>query len=190
MGCCLPGSTTRDDRNPVFAALGTTGAIALEEVSDLPNPVQPHQATAPSTVQPVRPLIACVDDSPTVGEFLSAVLEPAGYRVIKIQDPLSGIAMLCEDKPDLIFMDLIMPDANGYDLCNFLRKTPAFQNTPIVILTSQSSIMDRARAKLVGATAFMSKPPDPQAMLNLVRNYLHPAMVIPVTCKCWQEHEA
>jgi two-component system, chemotaxis family, response regulator PixG len=163
------------------------GAIALEEVADLPHPF----TRLPNTVksQGVRPLIACVDDSPTVGQFLANILEPAGYRVVKIQEPLSGIGILSKTKPDLIFLDLVMPNANGYDLCAFLRKTPIFQNTPIIVLTSQSSFIDRTRAKLAGASDFLTKPPEPQALLSLVRQHLQSVMSDPkvVSCKCWEE---
>jgi two-component system, chemotaxis family, response regulator PixG len=146
------------------------GAIALEEISDLPKPFQ--VPPSPVVTTPTRPLIACIDDSPTVVEFLTSILEPAGYRVLKIQDPLIGIATLAKHKPDLILMDLVMPNANGYDLCAFLKKTPVFQNTPIIVLTSQHGFIDRTRAKLVGASDFLTKPPDPQGLLNLVRSHL------------------
>lgn len=165
------------------------GAISLEDVADLPHPIKPPISSAYTTHLNYRPLIACIDDSPTVCQFLANVLESAGYRVVQIQEPLSGIATLSQLKPDLIFMDLIMPNASGYDLCAFLRKTPMFQNTPIVILTSQSGFVDRTRAKLSGATDFMSKPPDPQTLLNLVRTNLQSVMSTAgnIVCQCWEE---
>ena len=152
------------------------GAIALEDIGDLPHPLQPKPATPNPQAAPGRPLIACVDDSPTVGQVLSNILEPAGYRVLCIQDPLSGIGTLSQYKPDLILLDLIMPNASGYDVCSFLRKTPVFQNTPIIILTSQSGFVDRTRAKLAGATDFLSKPPDAKQLLGLVRHHLQAVM--------------
>lgn len=149
------------------------GRISLEEVADLPNPLR--QQRAPRATQAALPLIACVDDSPTVGQVMKAILEPAGYRVLNIQDPLTGVATLSRHKPDLIFLDLIMPSTNGYNLCTFLRGTPIFRNTPIIILTSQDGLVDRARAKLAGATDFLSKPPDAQAVVTLVRHHLRTA---------------
>jgi len=153
------------------------GAISLEDVPDLPNPFQPKPVPNNPRSPAYRPLIACVDDSPLVGQYLANILEPAGYRVVKIQDPLTGIATLSQQKPDLIVMDLVMPNASGYDVCSFLRKTVMFQNTPIIILTSQSGLVDRTRAKLAGATDFISKPPEPQALLNLVRSHLQDGIV-------------
>lgn len=149
------------------------GAISLVDIADLPNPRERTKSPPNLQTRTYRPLVACIDDSPTVGQFLADILEPAGYRVIKIHDPLAGIAILSQYKPDLIVMDLVMPTASGYDVCSFLRKTPIFQNTPIIILTSQSSLVDRTRAKLAGASDFLSKPPEPQVLLNLVRHHLH-----------------
>jgi two-component system, chemotaxis family, response regulator PixG len=148
------------------------GAIALEEVPDLPNPHRPVEATQNTPSSSEQPLIACVDDSSTAVQFLTSILEPAGYRVLRVQDPLMGVATLTKHKPDLILMDLIMPNANGYDLCTFLKKTSTFQNTPIIVLTSQHGFIDRTRAKLAGASDFLTKPPDPQTLLNLVRSHL------------------
>ncbi len=164
------------------------GAIVLKEVPDLPH-LSAQLRTNAANSQAPRPLIACVDDSPTVGLVLASILEPAGYRVLKIQEPLSGIGTLSATRPDLIFLDLMMPNANGYDLCTFLRKTPIFQNTPIIILTSQGSLIDRTRAKLVGASDFLTKPPAPQVLLTLVRQHLRSVMSSPkvVTCECWEE---
>ncbi|MDX2230954.1 MAG: response regulator [Leptolyngbyaceae cyanobacterium bins.349] len=165
------------------------GAISLEDIPDLPNPLE--QIAHPANASPslYRPLVACVDDSSTVVQVLASILEPAGYRVLKIQDPLSGIGVLSQYKPDLIIMDLVMPNASGYDVCNFLRKTPIFQNTPIIILTSQGSIVDRTRARLVGASDFLSKPPEPQTLLQLVRHHLNSVMSPPgqTTCQCLEE---
>jgi two-component system, chemotaxis family, response regulator PixG len=143
------------------------GILTLQEVSDLPSPKQPSIEIATS-----KPLIACIDDSPLVGRVLADILIPAGYRLLNIQDPLSGIATLVKHKPDLLFLDLNMPDTSGYNLCNFLRKTQAFERIPIIILTGQDGIIDRTRAKLVGASDFLSKPPDPQMLLSLVQQHL------------------
>lgn len=148
------------------------GAITLQEIPDLPSPNRPQCVESVLSDRPARPLIACIDDSPTVGQVLESMLKPAGYRVLKIQEPLAGIALLAKHKPDLIFLDLVMPDTSGYNLCSFLRRTPMFNNTPIVILTSQDGLIDRTRARLCGASDFLAKPPDPQMLLNLVQTHL------------------
>jgi two-component system, chemotaxis family, response regulator PixG len=143
------------------------GALTFQEIDDM-MPLQP----AKPALKASQPLIACIDDSPLVGRVLADILVPAGYRLLNIQDPLSGIATLVKHKPDLLFLDLNMPDTSGYNLCSFLRKTHAFEQTPIIILTGQDGILDRTRAKLVGASDFLSKPPDPQTVVALVQQHL------------------
>jgi chemotaxis family two-component system response regulator PixG len=151
------------------------GAITLEEIPDLPSPSSQSRPATAINSQHAKPLIACIDDSPTVGQVLASMLIPAGYRVINIQEPLAGIATLIKYKPDLILLDLVMPDTSGYNLCHFLRRTPVFQNTPIIILTSQDGLLDRTRAKLVGANDFLSKPPNPQALVSMIQSHLRAA---------------
>jgi two-component system, chemotaxis family, response regulator PixG len=149
------------------------GAVSFRTVPDLPSPIEQWRLAA-AIAQPARPLIACIDDSPTVCEYLEQILLQGGYRVLKIQDPMQGVASLAKHKPALIFMDVLMPRTNGFALCNFLRKTPAFRETPIVFLTGQNSILDRTRARFTGGSEFLSKPPKPEKVLQIVEKYLRP----------------
>lgn len=147
------------------------GLVNFRTVPDLPSPIEQWRLAASMAGQ-VRPLIACIDDSPTVCEFLQQILLPAGYRVLKIQDPMDGVGIIAKQKPALIFMDVVMPKTSGFALCNFLRKTPSFRETPIVFLTGNDSIIDRTRAKLTGASDFLSKPPNPEQVLQIADKYL------------------
>ncbi|MGL5066011.1 MAG: response regulator [Microcoleus sp.] len=147
------------------------GSVSFRTVPDLPSPIEQWRLAA-AIAQPARPLIACIDDSPTVCEFLEQILSQGGYRVMKIHDPMQGVAYLAKHKPSLIFMDVLMPRTNGFTLCNFLRKTPAFRETPIVFLTGQDSIVDRTRARFMGGSDFLCKPPKPEKVLQIVEKYL------------------
>lgn len=117
-------------------------------------------------------LIACIDDSQIILLNLKKILQSAGFRVLCINEPMAGFAQLIEHKPDLIFLDLNMPNANGYSVCKFLRESPVFEKTPIIILTAQDRTIDRAKAKLVGASDFINKPPEPEALINLINYHL------------------
>jgi chemotaxis family two-component system response regulator PixG len=147
------------------------GKIELREVPDISLPSPKQQAT-PASTNHAGPLIACIDDSPVITQALEKILAPAGYRVMKITEPLRQMSTLVKHKPDLIFLDLMMPNTSGYALCTFLRKTPVFQKTPIIILTSRDGIVDRTRAKLTGASDFLGKPPEPQKVLQMVHKHL------------------
>lgn len=142
-------------------------------------PVNPPVITTPppSETQPTKsakkqPLIACIDDSPVLAHSLKTILIPAGYQMLSIEEPMRGFSQLIEHKPDLILLDLNMPNANGYSVCKFLRESPVFNKTPIIILTAQNTTIDRARARLVGATDFLGKPPDSEELLQIINKYL------------------
>jgi chemotaxis family two-component system response regulator PixG len=170
----------------------TKGLIEFKTIADLSAPVEEMEETpAPQSVAvPVKAaaspvvnsptvgasgrgkLVACIDDSPIVVHNLKSILEPAGFQVLSIQEPMAGFGTLIEHKPDLILLDLNMPNANGYSICKFLRETPVFGKTPIIILTAQDNVIDRTRAKLAGANDFISKPPETQALIKLLHSYL------------------
>jgi two-component system, chemotaxis family, response regulator PixG len=103
---------------------------------------------------------------------LRKILIPAGYQVLSILEPMRGFSQLIENKPDLILLDLLLPNADGYSVCKFLRDTPAFKETPIIILTAKSGLVDRTRAQVVGATEFLNKPPQAEELLQIVQKYL------------------
>jgi two-component system, chemotaxis family, response regulator PixG len=145
--------------------------IELQEVADLSTPVipiapQPLRSTAETQ------LIACVDDSAWMCQTLETVVTDAGYRFLGIQDPLRAIPTLLSQKPALILLDLRMPNTNGYEICGQLRRLSAFTNTPIVILTGNDGIVDRVRAKMVGATDFLSKSVEHTQLLAVLDRYL------------------
>jgi two-component system, chemotaxis family, response regulator PixG len=155
------------------------GVIELREIPDLAVPVF-RSTSMPVSIHSNNGLIACIDDSPIIGQALEQILKPCGYEVLTILNPLQGIANLLERKPNLIFLDLVMPNTNGYELCTFLRKTSAFQDTPIVILTGHDGVVDRVRAKLAGSSDFLSKPPESTKVLQVVQKHLgnHPTLEI------------
>ncbi|AOX00840.1 response regulator [Moorena producens PAL-8-15-08-1] len=150
-----------------------SGLVELIEIPDLPAPVSlPPNETSVKTVPEQKPLIACVDDSPLICQSMEKILTSEGYRFVAINDALRAIATLLATKPDLIFLDLVMPNANGYEICGQLRKLSFFRNTPIVILTGNDGIIDRVRAKMVGSSDFMSKPINPEEVLRVIIKHL------------------
>ncbi|MCU0516654.1 MAG: response regulator [Oscillatoria sp. Prado101] len=147
------------------------GLIEFREVPDVLSPVIQLRLVA-NAVNLSAPTIACIDDSAVVCHTLESILVPAGYQVLKIQEPLLQMPVLVKHKPDLIFLDLVMPDADGHALCAFLRQTSVFRNTPIIILTGHDGVVERLRSKFTGASDFLSKPPEAKKVLEIVQKYL------------------
>jgi twitching motility two-component system response regulator PilG len=116
-----------------------------------------------------RPLIACIDDSNTVQKQVKMILESVGYDVIGITESSNALRSLSRQQPVLILMDINMPDINGYDLCSMLRRSQKFQEIPIIMLTGRDGLIDRMRAKFVGATNYLNKPFQPDQLIALVQ---------------------
>jgi len=120
----------------------------------------------------VAPLIACVDDSRLEQQIMERILTKFGYRFLGIEDSVQALPILLQHKPDLIFLDLVMPVANGYEICGQIRRISQFKNTPVVILTGNDGIVDRVRAKVAGSTNFLGKPIEAERVLAVLRKYL------------------
>jgi len=117
-------------------------------------------------------LVICIDDNPEVCESMRAIVTDAGYRFIAIQDATQALPRLLENKPDLIFLDLIMPKVNGYEICGQIRRVSTFSQIPIVILTGKDGLLDRVRSKVVGASEFTCKPITKHAIVTSLTKYL------------------
>lgn len=136
---------------------------------------QPASATpvvSPSKPRTSKPLVAYIDDSPIDSQRMNLILTQAGYRYINIQDSVLALPILLEQKPELIFLDLVMPIANGYEICAQIRRVSIFRDTPVIILTGNDGIVDRVRAKIVGSTGFLAKPITPERVLKTLKDYL------------------
>lgn len=168
--------TRRDIKDIIRSLLpfARTGVIQFRDVPDLPPPIAaPKQpAAAPSPAERHRATIACVDDSQMVCETMGKILTSAGYEFVPITESLRAFATLLSRRPDFIFLDLVMPNTNGYEICSQLRRVAAFRDTPIVILTGNDGIVDRVRAKLAGASDFISKPVGSDTVLEVVERHL------------------
>ncbi len=115
------------------------------------------------------PIIACIDDSKTVQKQVTMILRASGYEVINITDATTALRTLSRQQPELILMDINMPEINGYDLCSMLRRSQKFKKVPIIMLTGRDGIIDKMRAKIVGANKYLTKPFEPQGLLDMVK---------------------
>jgi len=119
------------------------------------------------------PMVLYVDDSPADSRVMSRIVQELGYRYTNILDPLQALPRLMELKPKLIFLDLVMPIANGYEVCAQIRRISALREVPVVIVTSNDGIADRVRAKVVGASGFMAKPIREDKVIKVMKKHLN-----------------
>ncbi len=116
--------------------------------------------------------VVCIDDSQTVLRSIQTFLDDAIFSVVMINDPVKALMQIVRTKPDLILLDVTMPNLDGYELCSLLRRHPSFKSVPVVMVTSNTGLIDRAKAKLVGASGYLTKPFNQSDLLKVVFKYL------------------
>ena len=116
--------------------------------------------------------ILIVDDEPHIVELVRVTLEEPAVRVVEALDGESALAQAEVFEPDLILLDVHLPDVSGLDVCRALRRMEPFSRTTIVMLTAASQVDDIARGFAAGATQYLTKPFSPLHLLSLVERLL------------------
>jgi two-component system, chemotaxis family, response regulator PixG len=116
--------------------------------------------------------IVCVDDSQAMLNEIERLLEGNQFIIHAINDSGKALLKMASIKPDLVLLDVGMPNVDGYKLCTLIRKTSMLKDIPVVMVTGNKGLIDRAKAKLVGATDFLAKPFTQEELLKFVFRYL------------------
>lgn len=116
--------------------------------------------------------IVCIDDSVAICKAVESILKQQGYSVAGIGNPIKALSLVFQLKPDLILCDIAMPELDGYEICAMLRRSTVFRQTPIVMLTGKDGFIDRVKARMVGATDYLTKPFGEGELLTISEIYL------------------
>ncbi|MEM8613025.1 MAG: response regulator [Cyanobacteria bacterium P01_H01_bin.105] len=122
--------------------------------------------------------VVYVDNSLADSQAMGDIVQGAGYSYANVSDSLQVLSQLIDLQPQLIFLALVLPVANGYELCAQIRRISGFQDIPIVIVTENHKIAERVRAKMAGASAFLSKPIRAKSVLKTLIKYLSPLSAV------------
>lgn len=115
--------------------------------------------------------ILIIDDDPTIQKLISEVLKREGFDVRVATDGIDGMVTIKKDKPDLLVLDVMMPELNGYDVCHSLKFNPKFKDLPIIILTSREQELDPRLGAVMGIE-YMHKSCAPQELVAKVKQML------------------
>ena len=114
-----------------------------------------------------------IDDEPITLEIIQMFLEDAGYeQFVLTSDPRHAIETLERERPDIVLLDLMMPDVTGFDILAYVRQHEHFKHLPVVVLTSSTDAPTKLKALEMGATDFLAKPVDESELVLRVRNTL------------------
>src|SRR5690242_20419839 len=142
-----------------------------------PQTARPSQIEGvdPPTPAPLAPSVMVIDDSQTVRTVVEASLTRHGYRVVAFGDGLAAMGALARGEvtvPNLLLLDIGLPKMDGYEVARILRSKADFDRTVLVMLTAHDGVLDRLRGRLVGASAYITKPFKVQQVVEAVRTFI------------------
>lgn len=119
--------------------------------------------------------VMVIDDSKTIRRTAESLLKKVGCEVITATDGFEALAKISEYKPDIIFVDIMMPRLDGYQTCALIKSNSVFKATPVIMLSSKDSIFDRARGRIVGSEQYLTKPFTKEDLLSAIKQHVSKA---------------
>lgn len=115
--------------------------------------------------------VMVIDDSKTIRRTAESLLRKAGCEVLTATDGFEALAMIADSRPDVIFVDIMMPRLDGYQTCALIKNNTEFKHTPVIMLSSKDGLFDRARGRIVGSEQYLTKPFTKNELLDAIRQY-------------------
>lgn len=116
--------------------------------------------------------ILIADDNENIREALTYLLEDEGYKLALARDGADTLKKVREFLPDILFLDIMMPEMNGYEVCRAIKNDPKLRNTYVIMLTAKGQVAEQERGKEVGADEYIVKPFSPMEILSKIKNIL------------------
>jgi len=116
--------------------------------------------------------VMVIDDSKTIRRSAETLLKKVGCEVVTAIDGFEALAKITEHRPDIIFVDIMMPRLDGYQTCALIKNNQTFKATPVIMLSSKDSIFDRARGRIVGSEKYLTKPFSKEDLINAITTHV------------------
>ena len=116
--------------------------------------------------------IMVIDDSKTIRRTAETLLQKAGCEVSTATDGFDALAKIADTKPDIIFVDIMMPRLDGYQTCALIKNNSAFRDTPVIMLSSKDGLFDKAKGRIVGSDEYLTKPFSKEELLGAIRQHV------------------
>ena len=112
--------------------------------------------------------ILVIDDSKTIRRTAETLLAKEGCTVFTAMDGFDALSKIADHRPDVIFVDIMMPRLDGYQTCSLIKHNANFRDTPVIMLSSKDGLFDRARGRVVGSEHYLTKPFTRDELLDAI----------------------
>lgn len=130
------------------------------------------QAEGTADLSALNVKVMVIDDSKTIRRSAETLLKKVGCEVVTAVDGFEALAKITVHKPDIIFVDIMMPRLDGYQTCALIKNNQTFRATPVIMLSSKDSIFDRARGRIVGSEEYLTKPFSREDLIQAITSHV------------------
>ena len=116
--------------------------------------------------------ILVIDDSKTIRRTAETLLAKEGCEEFTAVDGFDALSKIADHRPDIIFVDIMMPRLDGYQICSLIKHNKIFRDTPVIMLSSKDGLFDRARGRLVGSEQYLTKPFTKDELLGAIQSHV------------------
>ena len=116
--------------------------------------------------------VMVIDDSKTIRRTAETLLKKMGCEVITATDGFEALAKIADQRPNIIFVDIMMPRLDGYQTTALIKNNKMFKKTPVIMLSSKDGLFDRARGRIVGSEQYLTKPFTKEELLGAIKKHV------------------
>ena len=116
--------------------------------------------------------VLVVDDSATIRRSAETMLTNEGCEVITAENGFEALSKITRHRPNLIFVDIMMPRLDGYQTCALIKNNATFKETPVIMLSSKDGLFDKAKGRIVGSDQYLTKPFGKDELLGAIRDHV------------------
>ena len=116
--------------------------------------------------------VMVIDDSKTIRRTAETLLKREGAEVVTAVDGFEALAKIADQRPQIIFVDIMMPRLDGYQTCALIKGNQKFRSTPVIMLSSKDGLFDKARGRIVGSEQYLTKPFTREELLDAIRAHV------------------